>query len=203
MIDYRKIADSVDFYRNLGYSYIEVPWMTSQDVINLTKPADCRDFDTFAGSLVASGEQSFLAIKDQLKVGKKYQCITPCFRDEKQLSDLHRQYFIKNELIWVVEKGFNYEELDKITKDALLFFKQYTSVNDEVTALSFYEEKCVPELGDDYEPMSNDIFINKIEVGSYGFREINGFYWIYGTGCAEPRLSQSLLKKRNNLFLDE
>jgi hypothetical protein len=37
-----------------------------------------------------------------------------------------------------------------------------------------------------------DININGIEVGSYGFREIGDFMWVYGTGLAEPRFSQAV-----------
>jgi hypothetical protein len=44
-------------------------------------------------------------------------------------------------------------------------------------------------------PVGRDINFNGIEVGSYGIREFEGFKWVYGTGAAEPRLSQAIGRK--------
>ena len=35
-----------------------------------------------------------------------------------------------------------------------------------------------------------DIDYHGIELGSYGIRHCQFLNWIYGTGCAEPRLSK-------------
>ena len=43
-----------------------------------------------------------------------------------------------------------------------------------------------------------DITINGEELGSYGIRKCEFLKWIYGTGCAEPRLS-TLIKKYNGI----
>ena len=43
---------------------------------------------------------------------------------------------------------------------------------------------------------SYDIVINNIEVGSYGIRENSFLKYIYGTACAEPRLSIALKSEK-------
>jgi len=185
MIDYEKIAAAVYHYETKGYKEIEVPWIISLDSMLITRPKGARLFSTFAGELVASGEQSFLEIRNQLKPGK-YQCVTPCFRDEQTKDDLHHQYFIKNELIWVLDipqLDIAMEKLNIVIKDALQFFK------------GCWASRTEPKLV--HNPLDNtianqDIEINGIEVGSYGYRSYEGFHWIYGTGCAEPRLTQVL-----------
>ena len=174
MIDYKKIADAVDYYIGLGYKYIEVPWLVSKETIDMTKPDWCRSFDTYLGSLVASGEQSFLEIRDKLEQNKRYVCVTPCFRDENPVDRLHQNYFMKVELIHV--EPDNWESMLQMREDATRFFKRYS-----------YNIKYSIQV-----PNEMDIEINGIEVGSYGFREYNGFKWVYGTGCAEPRLSQAI-----------
>jgi seryl-tRNA synthetase len=187
MIDYEKIAAAVHHYETKGYKEIEVPWIISLDSMLITRPKGARLFSTFAGELVASGEQSFLEIRNQLKPGK-YQCVTPCFRDEQIKDRLHHQHFMKNELIWVLEPwkpndATYYYMLEVMIKDAKEFFNKY----------------CNAVVVD--APLSNafnnqDIEINGIEVGSYGYRSYEDFHWIYGTGCAEPRLTMSLNQKK-------
>ncbi len=174
MIDYRKIADAVDYYVEQGYKYIEVPWIAKKETVDITRPDWCREFDTFLGCLVSSGEQSFLEIRDKLEDNKKYVCVTPCFRDESVINQLTQNWFLKAELIIV-----NPTSIDmKLTGMKLIarnFFEKYSHNSYvEITNEGF------------------DILINGIEVGSYGYREYKDFGWIYGTGCAEPRLSQAL-----------
>lgn len=183
MIDYEKIAAAVYHYETKGYKEIEVPWIISLDAMLITRPKGARLFSTFAGELVASGEQSFLEIRNQLKPGK-YQCITPCFRDEQIKDGLHHQYFIKNELIWVLDRNAQLtsdtlEKFNIVMKDAHNFFKGYGDAR-------------LVEAPLDNAVANHDIEINGIEVGSYGFRTYEDFSWIYGTGVAEPRLTQAL-----------
>lgn len=180
MIDYKKIAFAVSHYEAIGYKQIEVPWIVSLDSMLVTRPKGARLFSTFAGELVASGEQSFLEIRNTLSLGK-YQCVTPCFRDEPlSLDNLHHQWFIKNELIWVV-KEFYQIQLDSLIGDAVSFFEKYGPVK--------VVDAPIPNAH-----RNMDINLNGIEVGSYGYRRDEGFGWIYGTGCAEPRLSQAVDK---------
>ncbi len=86
MIDYEKIATAVNYYRIRNFIDIEVPWFVSKESMMITAPPEARLFSTFAGELVASGEQSFLHIRDKLLKSSGfpalYQCVTPCFRDE-------------------------------------------------------------------------------------------------------------------------
>lgn len=190
MIDYSKIASAVDWYRQKGYRYIEVPWLVDIDTMLITRPPGARLFSTFAGELVASGEQSFLNIRHQLKPGK-YQCVTPCFRDEEVYDKYHQQYFIKNELILVPgygDFGPTSNLLEEMIDDALAFFKGYADS-------SSYPYVIDTPLGNSI--VNKDIKISGIEVGSYGIRNVPGFTWIYGTGCAEPRFTQALKAKND------
>lgn len=173
MIDYDKIAKAINYYQNNGFEYIDVPWLISKETIDITRPKNCRDFNTFLGNLVASGEQSFLEIRNNLIPNNLYQCVTPCFRDDCY-DDLHQPYFLKVELIHAQPKNASaaFNEILKIASD---FFKIFSDISIIET-----------EIG-------KDILINGIEVGSYGIREYQNFTWIFGTGLAEPRLTQALL----------
>lgn len=192
MIDYEKIAAAVYYYETHNFKYIEVPWLISKESMMITAPPGVRLFDTFAGSLVASGEQSFLEIRKELMKANSfpalYQCVTPCFRDEANPDDLHLQYFMKNELIGINWHSFENKEevpwalLNFVMRIALDFFRRYAK-DEDIKLID--------------APMSNsvvnhDITIKGIEVGSYGYRYTDDFAWVYGTGCAEPRLSQVL-----------
>lgn len=179
-IEWRYLAEAVEHYEEKGYKYLEVPWLVSEPSCNITCPPWCRLFETFAGCLVASGEQSFLEIRQTLAPGR-YQCVTPCFRDEETPDDLHLQYFVKNELIRVLppnsRESSQEREVEEIIMDAFDFFEKVY---------------CGSKIRIVETTIGKDIEINQIEVGSYGFREYNGFAWVYGTGCALPRLSQAL-----------
>ncbi len=178
MIDYKILNDSLEFYEEKGFQRIESPWTVSEFVDNLTKPPDRTSFQLKHNDkcLVASGEQSFLYLylKGFLPAGQ-YQTITPCFRYES-FDFLHTKYMMKNELIKtdVVNKA----ELQFIIHLALKFFEK------------FFPAESLKIVGSDE---SYDIEVNGIELGSYGIRRCEFLTWIYGTGCAEPRLS-SLIK---------
>lgn len=193
-IDYEKISSAIAHYEALRYKYLEVPWIISKESMMITAPPGVRLFSTFAGELVASGEQSFLHIRDELLKAPGfpalYQCVTPCFRDEANPDDLHLQYFMKNELIGVNWHTFDEEDktrvpwalLNYLIRNALDFFKKYAK----------HEDIKVIDAPMPNSVVNHDITIKGIEVGSYGYRCIDGFCWCYGTGCAEPRLSQVL-----------
>lgn len=179
MINYGYIAKAQHFYGKRGYELIDVPWIVPKLIANITKPDnDCRLFETFAGCLVASGEQSFLFIRERLEPGKQYQCITPCFRDEPVHDDIHLQHFMKLELIRVTSPDRSTTDLAMILADARQFFEQLSDLYLRKTAEGF------------------DLYIGDYEIGSYGIRQFEGFWWVYGTGLAEPRFSFALSKQR-------
>lgn len=186
VINYKRLGEAIEFYqKHMKYEYIEAPWLVSEEAVNVTKPEDCQNFSTFAGNLVASGEQSFIEMRDDLCPGRKYQCVTPCFRDDKT-DEFHRTYFMKLELIIPIWKHDNPDQfVHNILMDAYSYFSMYSRCN--VT---------VPGVKENIEfvdtPIGRDIYLYGIEVGSYGYRKYKDFGWVYGTGLAEPRLSQAL-----------
>jgi len=188
MINYGIIHDSNLFYEAEGFSRIESPWTVSKPISDITKPEEKQDFKIEYNQkvLVASGEQSFLYLylKQFLPKGR-FQTTTPCFRDEI-FDSTHTKYFIKTELIdtqTVTEKS-----LQEITEKCLVFFSKY--LNKKFLSIDKSE--------DGYDINYN--FLNKqYELGSYGMRECDFLRWIYGTGCAEPRLSSIINLNKNGV----
>lgn len=188
-INYRNIADSIDFYTKHGIEYIESPWTVSKEISGLTKPEEKKnDYEILHNkkTLVASGEQSFLylMLKGFLPRGT-FQTVTPCFRDD--LFDLtHTKYFIKNELINT--KDVTNNSLHQLIDYAFKFY------SDKLSRINV--EKVKTDEGYDINFISQG---KRIEIGSYGIRRTEIGDYVYGTGCAEPRLShcQKLL---NNTY---
>ena len=178
--------NQANFYYQLhGFKYIQTPWLVKDEISNITKPEDKKNFYINDDVLVASGEQSFLQIilEGEIQPGK-YCTTTPCFRDETE-DILHKRYFMKTELIiW------DYKENNSITEEELL--------NMTELATSFFEKylpvKCVKtNIG--YDILDTN---SNVELGSYGIREYENIRWMYGTGCAEPRFSHVYqLHKKN------
>lgn len=173
MIDYTRLGRSTEFYTEMGYKRIESPWTVTQYVSDITKPEDAFDWEIKGKEkvLVASGEQSFLYLylKGFLPKGR-FQTITPCFRNES-FDLLHTKYFMKNELI--ITDDVSEKSLKEMINHAREFFKNElgTSVSVRKTDIGW------------------DIEYKGIELGSYGIRSCPYLDWIYGTGCAEPRMS--------------
>lgn len=170
MIDYSILAESVIFYENRGYDQIEVPWIVPRAFDDITRPG--KKSPILVGedsSLVGSAEQSFIYLLSRgiLKPGQ-YQAITPCFRDDVE-DLLHLKQFMKNELI----------KTDKVNNDQLT--SMVTMALDFVHA--YNKEASIIETESGF-----DIVLGDIELGSYGIREHYNLKWIYGTGCALPRM---------------
>lgn len=181
MIDYKKIYESIEFYTNLGYSRIESPWVVSVESILVTLPNGQIPMilNDNQNGLVGSAEQSFIEMnKNGLLPFGQIQSVTPCFRDEKE--DLyHQKWFIKNELIVTSEYGkLTKLQLESVISDAKSFFEKFVEKVEVVKTENGF-----------------DIEYNGIELGSYGKRKSKNFEWIYGTGCAEPRLSIAMNSK--------
>jgi hypothetical protein len=182
LINYKYISEAVDYYKGKGYRYVEAPWFVTEEAINVTRPEKARTFQTFAGHLVASGEQSFIDMRGELCPGRKFQCVTPCFRDEPKHDSLHLRCFVKCELIIPLWKDDNPETfLEVVLKDAQVWLGKYGGIRVVTT-----------ELG-------KDIMWGNIELGSYGHRQFKDFRWVYGTGVAEPRLSQAIEMMKHKL----
>ena len=193
LIDYQIIADAIKWYTSRGYEYIDACWMSTRQAVDITKPPGASRMDVYAGnddgsighcydSLVASGEQSFIEL---MILGEKnggigpgrYLCVTPCFRDEPVRDEWHHNWFLKVELIsaWPFDvRG----ELRDMLHAARLFYDQYVPA-----------ETLKTDIG-------RDIVCDGIELGSYGLRSYENMNWIYGTGVAEPRLSQVIARVR-------
>jgi hypothetical protein len=188
MIDYKRLADSMEFYESKGFRRIESPWTVTQAVSDITRPKDALDFKLVHDDkkvLVASGEQSFLYLylKGFLPKGN-YQTTTPCFRKDS-FDIYHTKYFIKTELI-------NTERVDSLSLETMVDIAVENFRRFIPKELS---ERLVVVGTDD---TSYDINLGGIEIGSYGIRSCEFLDWVYGTGIAEPRMSQVLdmLKRR-------
>ena len=172
MIDYQLIGKAVTYYKNLGYKFIDVPWYVSMKAIESTLPPGLKTFSFEDKYLVGSAEQSFvqLMLDGEISSGK-YVAVSPCFRDEIE-DELHKKSFMKVELISIDRDPMSVIDL---YQDAFSFFKDNMAVGSSIKMVNTED--------------GFDICINGIEVGSYGRRQYENFYWSYGTGLAEPRFS--------------
>lgn len=172
MINYNILHESTVFYESKGFSRVESPWLVTDAIDSITRPKGVVPYTVSnkGKNLVASGEQSFLYmyLKDFLPKGK-FQTITPCFRNES-FDFTHSKYFMKNELIQT--KDVNKESLEIMVSNAIEFFSKYIDVEIVTTSDGF------------------DLNWGQYELGSYGIRSCEFLDWIYGTGCAEPRLTK-------------
>jgi hypothetical protein len=199
---YLRLAQAAEFYGNRGYIYKNVPWAVDGIALNITKPSwipldECPHFK--GKYVVASAEQSFLQLQMEHKgehgdrdLGR-YVTMTPCFRSETEYNELHRPYFLKVELIdW---RYFGPKDLHEMISLAEEFFSSQTSITLDVVETDLNDPLRVPGT------RTFDIVTRRgrVELGSYGirFHEHVG-HWLYGTGCAEPRLTYAI-EKENSL----
>lgn len=205
MINYQHLTQAQDYYRIRGYKPMEVPWLVGYDTVNLTCPpggiyycpVDNHESDSL-GYLVASAEQSFIQLAlDKEFLRGNYQAITPCWRGDK-IDVWHQRYFVKLELIRYlgreqVSKDVAFEDLHTMLDDAIAFFTSF------IPSVVIPVESGMPGLdvfGSTFDIVSD---YPRVELGSYGVRYHKDVgTWIYGTGCAEPRLSQGIDYVRNS-----
>lgn len=176
-IDYALLGKAVEFYRAKGYTYVEVPWAVEYEYIAATLPdrfprniiAESRQNSNLDKimPLVGSAEQGFLAINDTLAQGA-YVGVTPCFRVEDKHDLFYQPWFMKVEL-YDTRQGADYLSLLSHASE----FYHTLGVS----------AKVVPTFEGD------DLYVEGVEVGSYGSREALGIKWNYGTGLALPRFS--------------
>ena len=135
---------------------------------------------------------------------KKYCTATPCFRDEPILDLWHKQYFHKTELFYYQDisddKGKDLRHLvvirDAMIADAMTFFKQFCDV------IEIRDDTVSSENIGEKQAWDIRTFETGVELGSYGVRTATfrgrTIAWVYGTGCAEPRLSTALDEIQKN-----
>jgi hypothetical protein len=205
---YKRLLAAIDYYEKCGFKYINVPWAVGRDAILMTRPPSVKGepfsyivdnersgkwLDARSGTRlypVASAEQSFLQQQlDSITTGQRitgsFCAITPCFRNEPVVDDLHQPYFEKVELIsW---DHTTREDMDKMIAGSRLLFERDLWVD------------CVHNA--DPDPIgivAYDLVTTHtgIELGSYGIREHPKVgRWVYGTGLAEPRYTYALEKE--------
>jgi hypothetical protein len=176
------LMEALRFYASKGYAPIDVPLVVDMDVSEHTKPEGVPEL--YHGKVgkdhkvyVASGEQSFIQLHREGKLPNgSYMAVTPCYRHERHTSETHYLMFMKLELIVVGDITFaNCDDIiESVADDAREFFLS---------------------LGHDVNRWDNNSEIDLttshgIELGSYGYRKmLDGTGYVYGTGCAFPRVS--------------
>lgn len=191
IISYQRLAEAIAYYKELGYQYIEVPWWVTEDITRVTLPEPLQpirvgdtdqEFD-----FIGSAEQGFIDLFNtaSLRANTLYVSCSPCIRREQE-DALHQQSFMKVELFAFIENEgeHSYDQA-----------RQYVTIlkNHAKEFMSKYHAVGEANLGYD----TIDLFVNDIEVGSYGIRnEVDDWYLIYGTGLAEPRFETALGYKR-------
>jgi len=200
-LQYARMLDAREYYEKCGFQYVDVPWAVGRDAILMTRPPQIQGepFSYEAGGIalypVASAEQSFLQMQmDAIAAGSKitgsFCTMTPCFRNEYVLDELHQPYFFKLELIsWDKTTP---EDLNKMIAGARLYI-EHDDADIWVDVIK----------NNDVDPISvsqaYDLVgaLTKIELGSYGIREhVKVGRWAYGTGLAEPRYTYVIEQER-------
>lgn len=187
IIDYNLLNKALKYFSKKGFVQVEVPWRVSKRAIEGTFDSR-QSFKANDKFLIGSAEQGFLelCLQDNLKDFKYNQLmsVSPCFRNE--IPDyFHQQEFIKLELIY-----FSDIQIDKDV--------QYNIFREFVVSFIIKKLKIktanivILETKDNNSIYSEDILINGIEYGSYGIRQFQDKYYIYGTGIALPRASKIL-----------
>lgn len=185
IIDYSLLSKAIKYFSKKGFKQIETPWRVSKQAIEGTFDSD-ESFKTDDKFLVGSAEQGFLELQlqDKLK-GTQFMSVSPCFRNDIE-DYYHQQEFMKLELIYFCNYEIIKEEIQyQIIKRFVLNFiiKKLKIKTSDIAIL---------ETKDNNSIYSEDILINGIEYGSYGARQFQGKYYIYGTGIALPRASKIL-----------
>lgn len=172
-----RFGSALEWYRALGYEYVDLPWIVAVKYVDYTRPAEqpprlVTDGERTLGSLVGSGEQSFIEALFENTLpgvdphkGDKLMTITPCFRTEAVYDGkLVCPQFMKLEL-----------------------FSRLLSPLDLANHAKKFLYRWAPGILLVQTQEGFDLVYNGIELGSYGRRTLDGRTFTYGTGLAEPR----------------
>ena len=204
LIDYSLIGKAMDFYKDKGYTPIELDWMVRPDISALTTPFPWCEFRTIGSDekeyvLVGSAEQSFLqAVYDRVaELDTLYVSVTPCFR-RGDIGLVNQETFMKVELS--AATSITYPVYKKMLSDAQELFqalgvdrKNLIISKESDTQFDIIYSKEYTHLIDSID---NDDWSYPpdawLELGSYGVRSLKGLQTSdilvhYGTGLALPR----------------
>lgn len=177
-IDLSLLDKAVQFYKGIGCLPTEVPYLVDPDIMAFTCPpgvVDRRLTHSDGKQYVASAEQSFLQMeKDGKLEGFRgaLMALTPCYRDEPTLDDVHFNIFLKLEIF---DYGAETEEEVYFWANRMKRFFDEFSVTTHIVKT---------DIG--FDVMSE----GDLELGSFGCRASpKGIKYIYATGLAEPRAS--------------
>lgn len=180
VINYRRVAKAIKKYQKIGYTYIDTPWLVSDEAMLATLPSHRKGFELGhstlkPGKLVGSAEQGFiqLMLDEKIQPGN-YVSAGPCFRDEENVDALHQYAFFKVELIQIIHPR------DPMPTHGAA--RVMANDADEVLYNMYGPGAQVVRT-----PEGWDIEVEGVEIGSYGVREYKGHRWVYGTGLALPR----------------
>ena len=179
VISTKVLYEALQYYSESGYEMIDVPMLVDLEVSSHTKPDGVPELYHDKGFVyIASAEQSYIQLhKDGKLPNGKYMAVTPCYRHERFVSDTHYLMFMKLELIVVGDITFTNcgEVIDQVCDDARDF---YLLQGHDIV------DRC--ENNEEVDLVNS----NGIELGSYGYRKmLDGTGYVYGTGCAFPRVS--------------
>lgn len=176
IVDYELLGRASTFYKNRGYTQIEVPRFVDVQTSSLTCDNLERVFllkSDQPRALIGSSEQGFLQIFDDLEPNRLYFSVSECFRNEPVEDRTHQTVFSKLELF---VRGADLVE--RFVVDALDFYRGENLVS----------KVAQPVLATTGQ-RSFDICLDGVEIGSYGAFEKGGKFWSCGTGLALPRFS--------------
>lgn len=167
-VDLKLLYEALNYYKLCGYEMISAPLLVDKDIVEITLPSNKVAKEHLGLFYVGSAEQSFYQLMKNgdsiISKYSKFMMLTPCQRDEV-LDGEHLEIFLKLELI-----SFKGDTIG----DVYNFYK----------SKGFLVEKEKTEDGE-------DLFINNLEVGSFGNRFFINKLVHFGTGLALPRISQA------------
>lgn len=186
-INWARIAQSANFYHTMDFEQVEVPWLVDRKFAMATCPHERYLVSTDLGDLVGSAEQGFIQQDYLGLLGKgQFQAISPCFRKEEVLDDLHQNAFLKLELY--VNDGDLFEAMERMAKLAKTVARGFVHEM-TVGANCILPAPILVEVDGGL-----DLTMGGIELGSFGVRSFEHVSWAFGTGHAEPRLSSTINK---------